>query len=558
MNIIDFACLMLVITILIIALIRNYINDKKKIQNNTEDRKIIKKENKDFFEKHYIIIWLVLVVILFFTVILRFGEIPAYIGVDEAGMAYDAFCLAEYGTDRYENSYPLYLTNFGQGQSSLCAYLAAICIKVFGFNEIVYRLPALVVYLISVMVSYLLISKSKNKKMALLFTFLIITCPWNIFNARMALDCNLFAGLFMLDLYLLNKAQKNVHFVIAGICIGLTLYTYALSWITLPLFLLIWAIYMLYIKRIKFKQLIILGIPIFIFAVPLIYFLLLNFGIVKQTQIGIFTLPILPEFRSGELGINNIWKTGIESIKTIFTGESTIYLMYIPLFLIGYIIEFSRMINEVKNKKYGVTSLMVIAFTTMFIGLLTTRIPTPNKANVLYIPILYFVTIAILEICNDSKVLLTIFIGLIAVSCINYTVNLYTKDGVNTVSWYEDTYIKDITIKLENNEQTKDLKKYLMIFKSSPYIYNMLVLHPSPAEFNGTMEKKQYSKNSLAQVSKILEYNYLYKAEEIYSVDLNREKCVFVISNIYQDGINYLKKNGFKSETYGSYEILTN
>ena len=122
MNIIDFACLMLVITILIIALIRNYINDKKKIQNNTEDRKIIKKENKDFFEKHYIIIWLVLVVILFFTVILRFGEIPAYIGVDEAGMAYDAFCLAEYGTDRYENSYPLYLTNFGQGQSSLCAY----------------------------------------------------------------------------------------------------------------------------------------------------------------------------------------------------------------------------------------------------------------------------------------------------------------------------------------------------------------------------------------------------------------------------------------------------
>ena len=53
MNIIDFACLMLVITILIIALIRNYINDKKKIQNNTEDRKIIKKENKDFFEALY-------------------------------------------------------------------------------------------------------------------------------------------------------------------------------------------------------------------------------------------------------------------------------------------------------------------------------------------------------------------------------------------------------------------------------------------------------------------------------------------------------------------------
>src|SRR5699024_6128902 len=157
----------------------------------------------------------------------------------------------------------------------------------------------------------------------LLFTFLIITCPWNIFNARMALDCNLYAGLFMLDLYFLNKAEKNYQYVIAGIFIGLTLYTYSLSWITMPIFLLVWCIYMLYIKKIKIKQIIIMGIPIAIFAMPLIYFLLVNYGIVNNTKLGIFTLPVLTEFRQNEINILNIYRTGLESLNTIFFAEGT-------------------------------------------------------------------------------------------------------------------------------------------------------------------------------------------------------------------------------------------
>ena len=572
MNIVDIICIVIVVLLLIVIMIKNHIKEKEKNKDykidkkkrikcnesmNNENNNNENNKTKDFFDRHYKKIWIVFIIILFFSVIFKFGEIPTYIGVDEAGMAYDAFCIAEYGTDRYQNSYPLYLTNFGGGQSSLYAYLAAVCIKLFGFNEIAYRLPALIVYLISVAISYLFISKSKNKKMALLFVFLIITCPWNIFNARMALDCNLFAGLLMIDLYWLNKAEKNIHFIIAGIFIGVTLYTYALSWITVPLFLIVWSIYVLYIKRIKFRQLIILGIPIFVLATPLIYFLLLNLGIVKQTQISIFTLPLLPEFRGGEIAISNIWKTGIESIKTIFTGEGTIYLMYIPLFLIGYIIEFSKMLLEIKNKKYGVSTLMVIAFTTIFIGLLTTRIPTPNKANVLYIPILYFVTVAILEVCDNSKLLLFIFIILVTASFINYEYYYYKIDGVVNTNWYEDIYLKDITTELENDNKTKNLEKYLLVFKSSPYIYNMLVLQPSPEEFCSTQETRLYNNGTLKQVGKILEYNYLYIEKEIETIDLTKEDYVFVITNNYKNAINYLKENGYNSKCYGYYEILT-
>ena len=548
----NFFSLIILIFILIISLILKYIREKKQIKSTDEKAKL-----DIFCNKNYKKIWLIFSIIIFITVIYKFGEIPKYIGVDEAGMIYDAYCLSEYGTDRYLNSYPLYLVNFGGGQSSLCAYLVSVSIKILGTNMIAYRLPVLLVYLISVIVSYLLISKAKDRKTALLFTFLIITCPWNIFNSRMALDCNLYAGLFMLDLYFLNKAEKSYQYVIAGIFIGLTLYTYSLSWITMPIFLLIWCIYMLYIKKIKIKQIIIMGIPIAIFAMPLIYFLLVNYGIVNNTKLGIFTLPVLTEFRQNEINILNIYRTGLESLNTIFFAEGTIYLVYVPLFVIGYVLEFKNAIQKLKEKQYNISIIMIIAFTTILIGLLTTRIPTPNKANVLYIPILYFVTIAILNICNNFRMLLIVFITMILMLCVNYEVFYYTIDGVNKINWYEDLHLTEITKLLEENEQTRNTQKYIFAYRSQPQIYNLIELKLSPNEYMNTVKVKKYI-GGAERIVKVGEtYNYLYLESEVKQINLEKQDYIFVISNSYEDTIEYLKNNNYKSINYGTYTILT-
>lgn len=544
---IELISMIVLIILIIISLIKQYLNEK----NNKEIN-----ENKidTFCDKHYKKIWLVFVVILFITVIFKFGEIPTYIGVDEAGMVYDALNLAEYGTDRYMNSYPLYLTNFGSGQSSLCAYLVVLCIKLFGANMISYRLPTLLIYLMSVIVSYLLVSKSKNKKTALLFTFLIITCPWNIANARMALDCNLYAGFFMLDLYLLNKAKRSYQYFIAGIAIGVTLYTYCLSWITIPFFLLVWAIYMFYIKKNKFRNLVILGIPIAIFALPLIYFLLLNYGIVEQTQIGIFTLPILRDFRAEQINIVNWFKTGLGSLKTIFFADETIYVLYVPLFIIGYIIEFKQALKEIKNEEYGISTVMVIAFTTLILSLLTTNIPTPNKANVLYIPLLYFVTSAILFISKNSRIILLIFILMIIALCVDYEYYYYTYRGTIGENWYEDSSLIEITEKIEQDERTKDMEKYVQVFKCSPNIYNLLGAKISPEEYMSTVETKDY--DGVERIAKNADYNYIYYANEIEEVDLEKQDYVFIVSSIYEYTREYLEENGYKGYQYGDYYIF--
>ena len=551
MKIIDLISIIILMLLLAYSVIKKYIDEKNGIDNSKTESKI-----DEFCNKHYKKIWIVFIIILFFTVVYKFGEIPTYLGCDEAGMAYDAYCLSEYGTDRYMNQYPLYLTNFGQGQSSLCAYLAVIFIKILGPNVIAYRMPMLLVYIVSVIASYLMVSKFKNKKFALLFTFLIITCPWNIFNTRMALDCNLYLGMFMIALYFMTRAEKTYQFFIAGIFVGLNLYTYCLAWITMPIFLAVWIVYMLYIKRINWKQIIVMGIPIAILALPLIYFLLLNYGIVKQTDIGIFSLPVLDTFRAEQISPLNIFKTGLESLKVIFMSEGTIYLLYVPLFIIGFILSFKNVVQSIKEKKIDLTTVMVIAFVTLLIGLLFTRIPTANKANVLYFLILYFVAVAIIKICENSYLSKIIMLITICSLFINFTWNYFKVGGVSGDNWYEDRYLYSLTEEIEANEKYANMEKYIISYKAAPYIYVMLGSRMSPQEYMETQEIVDYG-NNRTEIAKIGDYNFIYKSNEFDEVVNNKENGIFIISNRYGNEIKELQEQGYTRQDYGYYAVMT-
>ena len=551
MTIIDLISIIILMLLLAYSVIKKYIDEKNGIDNSKTESKI-----DEFCNKHYKKIWIVFIIILFFTVVYKFGEIPTYLGCDEAGMAYDAYCLSEYGTDRYMNQYPLYLTNFGQGQSSLCAYLALIFIKILGPNVIAYRMPMLLVYIVSVIASYLMVSKFKNKKFALLFTFLIITCPWNIFNTRMALDCNLYLGMFMIALYFMTRAEKTYQFFIAGIFVGLNLYTYCLAWITMPIFLAVWIVYMLNIKRINWKQIIVMGIPIAILALPLIYFLLLNYGIVKQTDIGIFSLPVLDTFRAEQISPLNIFKTGLESLKVIFMSEGTIYLLYVPLFIIGFILSFKNVVQSIKEKKFDLTTVMVIAFVTLLIGLLFTRIPTANKANVLYFLILYFVAVAIIKICENSYLSKIIMLITICSLFINFTWNYFKVDGVSGDNWYEDRYLYSLTEEIEANERYANMGKYIISYKAAPYIYVMLGTRMSPQEYMETQEIVDYG-NNRTEIAKIGDYNFIYKSNEFDEVVNNKENGIFIISNRYENEIKELQEQGYTRQDYGYYAVMT-
>lgn len=163
---------------------------------------------KVFKNEKIIFIIILLIGVLARTILI--GQIPKGIHVDEAGIGYDAFCLAEYGVDRHLYKNPVYLTNFGGGQSALYVYLAAICIKIFGFSLITVRMPAVICSIIAFILMYFIVKENTNKKMAVITFALLAICPWHIMQSRWSLDCNLLSSFLIISLFFLTKAiNKN-------------------------------------------------------------------------------------------------------------------------------------------------------------------------------------------------------------------------------------------------------------------------------------------------------------------------------------------------------------
>lgn len=505
----------------------------------------------NFINSHYKIILAIFLVLVFITRIYKFGETPSFIQVDEAGAAYDAYCLAEYGIDRYQNSYPLYLINFGGGQSALYAYATIPFIKLFGANIVAYRLPELLFFLMGILVCYILINKVKDKKTALLYAFLIIISPWNIEASRQGLDCNLLAPMFMLDLLLLINAKKNYQYIIAGISIGITLYTYCLSWLLIPAFLVVYIIYMLIIKKINFKQIILIGIPIAIFAIPLIYLLLLNKGYASRTNFGIFTIPKLFSFRQGEISISNIFKYGEYSLKTIFCDQYGMYIVQIPLFILGFIVGIKEFIKSIKTKEFNFTGLITIVFAVLLICNILVTVGTLNRANILYLPMLYIITIGIIELSKGSRCTFISIIALLIVLFTLFEVSYYNLDNENG-RWsyypYTDKEIYEITKKLENDDETKDVKKYFTISnKAEVYIYTMLVNLPSPYELKF---------KTFQRVENYGEYNFIY--DKIITEEMIKGKSIIIVNKKQSDVIEGLEKRNFSKEETELYCIMRN
>lgn len=82
-----------------------------------------------FIEKNSNKIFVIIFIIFAFILLYKLGSVPRGIHVDEAGMAFDAISIAQNGTDRYLNKLPVYLINFGGGQSALYAYLTSIFVR---------------------------------------------------------------------------------------------------------------------------------------------------------------------------------------------------------------------------------------------------------------------------------------------------------------------------------------------------------------------------------------------------------------------------------------------
>ena len=125
------------------------------------------------------------------------------------------------------------------------------------------------------------------------------------------------------------------------------------------------------------------------------------------------------------------------------------------------------------------------------------------------------------------------------------------------MSYYEDTSLVEISKILEENNETKHIKKCVMTFNTAQYIYPLIENPISPYEFKEDVETKTfYISPEVTRVGEYYYYNYYYNANEIKDLDYSKD-YIFIVSTYFSDVCEYIESKGYKKQLFGDLYIFT-
>lgn len=376
-----------------------------------------------------------LFIIAFLLRAYRIGELPDVVNMDEASLGYNAWCLANYGVDRYLNEWPIYPQNDIGGQSPLYTYCVVLLFKLFPKARLtleLIRIPAIVFSMIAVICTPQMLQMIfGSKRVALAGTTLVTFCPYFIMSGRLALDCDLMLGtsvlaITMLLRYLCKRTWSSLF--LCGGSFALVLYTYALSYLILSIFLVTISLYMLYTKKIDFGRLLVLAGEIFVLAIPLILFVAcLVLGLSGFRFMGIHILPI-GAARVGTLTPAGFWDNVFDCVKITLTNGVlpidavekyyTMYAISIPFIVVGFIWALADFVKSFKSRCFTVSAIFVLYATAIVITIgLAISSGCVYRANAMFVCYLYFCIVGIRQMLHFFHRYRTVF-GMVV--CVGY------------------------------------------------------------------------------------------------------------------------------------------
>lgn len=339
----------------------------------------------------------------------RLGELPDVLHVDEAGIGYNAWCLANYGVDRYLNEWPIYPQNYYYGgQSPLYTYLLVLLIKLFpalGATSGLIRIPAVLSGMLTVICTAKMLKiLFDNKMITLAGTALVTFCPYFIMASRYALDCNMMLGTSVLAITLLLRYLHKPTWYALLWCGGgfaLVLYTYAVSYLALPVFLVLISLYMLYTKKIEIGRLAVLAGEICLLALPLILFVIcLLFKLPGFRFLGLNILPIATQ-RLNDLSPSGFVFHFFHCIKVALTHNYyymdavdkyyTMYAVSIPFIAVGFVWSLMDFLKSLRNRCFSPSAIYLIyAGAVLSAVSLSGGSGLVHRANALFVCFVYF------------------------------------------------------------------------------------------------------------------------------------------------------------------------
>ena len=209
-------------------------------------------------------IWLFLALIIAVALALRIYKldlVPPSINWDEAANGYNAWTIANYGTDEWGKPYPWYFISFRDNKHPVHIYITSIFVKIFGLSDFTVRLPSAIFGTLNVVLLFFLTKLLfRNNLIGLIAAFLLAISPYGIQFSRYNHEANfaLFFFLLGLTLFFLGIEKKNIALSFAFLSFGICLISYHSSKAIVPITILILMIF--YLRQIiNLKKFFLLG-----------------------------------------------------------------------------------------------------------------------------------------------------------------------------------------------------------------------------------------------------------------------------------------------------------
>ena len=491
--------------------------------------------------------------------VIEIDKFPIGLNCDEVSSGYEAYAILNYGIDRNGNFLPVFLEAWGSGQNVLYSYLMMPFVKLFGLNIISTRLPMAIIGCVSLIIWYLLLKNIKDdEKFGLIGLAFLVICPWHIMKSRWGLESNVFPDLVLWAIYLLIrylKTEKKSRLYISSVILGMTGYAYGTAYFFLPIFCVILFGYLLYKKEIKIRDVIICFGIIFIIALPIMLYVLINTFDLQQINLPFMTIPKLPVNRYEEqtsLFSGNLILNAFENIKNSISliilqndklawnsidGFGMYYIVSVPFIVVGMIASFKK--SNFRNKYDNIINIWFISALLLLFVFKEANI---NRINILIFPLVYYIVEGLYFVfVHDKKVVSIIVIILYSVQFIMF-LNAYVNMDINEY-W---TFTDNVSEVIEYTENLDVDKIYFQYAFKEPYIYVLFYGKYNPNEFIDTVQ--YFNKNGTFENVKAFGKYYFYLPEKF-----DEKNCAYVILKGNDFDIDYEK---FDVEEFNKYLVL--
>lgn len=500
-----------------------------------------------FAQKYWYVILAVIFLVFIFSRMFKLGLIPGGMNADEMGSAYDAQNLLNYHVDRYLTPFPVYLRNYGDGENALYAYLSAVLFAFTGFSLRAFRFVAVACGTLCFFASFVIADDLfHNKLRACLAPFFVTILPVYFMSERWGAECYLFLSFITVSFMFYERAIIKGHWLyyfFAGLFFGITLYTYAISYIVLLLFLAVSTLYLIYLRKFSFGKTVILAIPLALLATPLILFQLVNMQVLPEFRFLFTEFKRLPGYRGGDLGLHYI-PQNLMFFKDMICGNvillynahpsyGTLYLFSVPLILHGFGICIVKTIRSIREKLFSMEALLALLAVIAYFMALIILDPNVNKANEIYFPLMFFIAISVHYIWEHLPTILPVIpIGyMCAFLAFSSFYFLHYNDPQYEYLNFADVEVGNAIMHLNNNYDVDHRKIYIMTrHHYTEQWEEMIVL-----TYGGV---NPYKRNP----GEPAQDNYYMGLPENLSLE---EDSLYILDNNWRHITNYLGENGF-------------